>query len=63
MPAGQHALITYATTPPAVTTAGVLYFTTDVAVDGHTEWGVVYGLTGATGTNEWTIAASGDTLP
>ena len=63
MPAGEHALITYATTPPAVTTAGVLYFTTIVPVDGYTRWGVVYGLTGATGTNEWTIAASGDTLP
>ena len=63
IPSGQHALVSYAQTPPVSPTGDVLYFTTDNPVHGYSDWGIAFTLDRQTGTNRWAIAASGDTIP
>ncbi len=63
IPSGQHALVSYASTPPISPTGDVFYFTTTNPVHGYSDWGIAFTLDRQTGTNRWAIAASGDTIP
>ena len=63
IPSGQHALVSYAQTPPVSPTGDVFYFTTTNPVHGYSDWGIAFTLDRQTGTNRWAIAASGDTIP
>jgi len=63
IPSGQHALVSYAQTPPVSPTGDVFYFETDNPVHGYSDWGIAFTLDRQTGTNRWAIAASGDTIP
>lgn len=60
---GKHGFINYSSSPPFNTQAGVHYFTLNTAVNGTTEWGVVFTYDAPTLNTTYSIPAYGETLP